>query len=389
MKGVPLLSMRHLAANPGVSLMLVLCLALTVFVPTATALLAQRYERSLHARSDATPFVVGAPGSRFDLVLGALYFRPSDIRPVPAAVLDDLQASEGLLAIPLHVEHAAQGEPVVGTSIDYLQWRHLVAAEGRLPTTMGDAVLGQTVAKRLGLGPGDTIYTDQPDLYDISKPPSIELTITGVLHPTGSPDDDVIFVDMRTTWLMDGHYHGHREASTITDPDLLIGRTDEHVALSGALVEANRVSAENLQRFHLHGDPATLPLTAIIVDPSAVKAGTIAKARLNAGSTAQMVEPRLIVDELLRFVFRVKSMLDALSVALAVCTVGLGVLVLTLSLRLRRTEIETLHRMGCGRHTVPLLCGGEIALLVGAGVFMAIVAVAVTIRLAPELVSFL
>jgi len=384
--GVLLLSMRHLMANRAVAVILVLCLALTAFVPVATGVLSARYERSLLARSADTPLVVGAKGSRFDLVLGALYFRPSRIDPVPRALYDELLAEPGLLAIPLHTGHTAQSEPLVGTTVEYFQWRGLRPGSGRLPAVIGEAVLGARVAQRLGVGAGESIFSDQPELYDIAKPPAIRLRVVGVLAPAGTPDDEAVFVDVKTAWLIDGFLHGHRAAAEITDESLLIGRTDELVAVSGAMIEHNEVTPENVESFHLHGAADQLPLTAVIVVPETAKAGTMVKARINAAGAAQMVEPGAIVDELLQFVFRVKAALDALSAVLAVCTGLLGALVIVLSLRLRAPEIATLHRMGCGRHTVLLLCASEIAIIVGAGLAVAALGVAAAAAFAPDLI---
>jgi len=388
-KGVLLLSTRHLLANPGLALVLIVCLALTGFVPVVTGVLATRYERTLVARGHSTPLVAGATGSRFDLVLAALYFRRSDIQPVRFGVCTELRAVPDLLAIPIHTGYTAQGEPLVGTSVDYFQWRGLRAERGRLPALIGEAVVGARVAARLGLAPGETIFTDQPELYDLAKPPAIRLLVVGVLSVSGTPDDDAVFTDMKTVWMAGGFLHGHRDAETIEEGDLLIGRTDEHVAVSGALIEHNEARRDNLASFHLHGDADELPLTAVIVDPATAKAGTMMKARMNVIGAVQMVEPREVVDELLEFVFRIKEALDALSVVLAVCTGLLGALVIMLSLRLRAPEIATLHRMGCGRSTVFRLCLSEIAIIVAAAFVIAAAGVAAAARFAPDLIRHL
>ena len=37
--------------------------------------------------------------------------------------------------------------------------------------------------------------------------------MSGVLEPTGTADDRVIFVDLKTSWIMAGHGHGHQDLS--------------------------------------------------------------------------------------------------------------------------------------------------------------------------------
>ena len=31
------------------------------------------------------------------------------------------------------------------------------------------------------------------------------MTVTGVLAPTGTPDDDAVLVDIKTAWVIEGH----------------------------------------------------------------------------------------------------------------------------------------------------------------------------------------
>ena len=69
------LALRYLAYHRVRSGLLVLCIALVFLLPIAVNQLLDRYEASMTARAQATPLVVGARGSRYDLVLNTLYFR--------------------------------------------------------------------------------------------------------------------------------------------------------------------------------------------------------------------------------------------------------------------------------------------------------------------------
>ena len=80
MSNVLFLALRYLRFNKVKSTILVFSIAVGVFLPLVVNLLVRDYERGLLARADATPLVAGAPGSRLDLVLHALYFRGSPAR---------------------------------------------------------------------------------------------------------------------------------------------------------------------------------------------------------------------------------------------------------------------------------------------------------------------
>ena len=154
MKGLLLLSWRHLQHHRVQSLILAFCIAVPVFLPLTTGELVARYETSLTARAESTPLVMGPRGNRFDLTLAALYFRQGDIETIPFREFEELAGSEFGLVMPLHVRYTARSAPLVGTSLEYFAFRGLKLSEGTLPLRLGDCVLGASVAERLGLGAG-------------------------------------------------------------------------------------------------------------------------------------------------------------------------------------------------------------------------------------------
>ena len=159
MRGVLLLAYRRVRTSLVQTLALALCVALSIAVPLSTNVVADEYERDLRARAGATPLVAGASGSRFDLVFSSLYFRRSDLEPVPYSLYLGLQQDQYVDAIPVHQRFTAQRWPVVGTSTEYFEFRGLSPAAGTIPLMLGDALLGNTVAQELGLGVGDTVFS--------------------------------------------------------------------------------------------------------------------------------------------------------------------------------------------------------------------------------------
>jgi putative ABC transport system permease protein len=265
----------------------------------------------------------------------------------------------------------------VGIGREYFEKQSLSPSAGTLPLVMGDVVLGATMAADLGLGPGDALFSDQRELYDIAKPPALRMRVCGVLARKGTPDDDAAFVDLKTTWILEGVAHGHIEATSV-DESLVIGEAKGQIVLSPALIESNEVTGENLASFHVHADETGLPLTSILFYPNDQRAATIVRSRVNRSDAYQMVSASVVVEELLAYVFRVKALLDSLAAVLGACTVVLTGLVVALSLRLRARELEALHRIGCSRWTTVRLVGAELAvvLLLSAGLAAAGVAVA-------------
>ncbi|MCL4222503.1 MAG: ABC transporter permease [Phycisphaerales bacterium] len=387
--GAAFLAVHHARANALASAILVACFALTTALPLSARLLLERYAQSLTERAAATPLVAGARGSRFDLVLSTTHFRRSQMQPATMTLVDRIAGLRLGVAIPMSVEHTARGYVVVGTGIEYAELRGLRFASGQWPTELGQCVLGSRVARREGLGVGDQVFSEQSDVYDISKPPAIRMNIVGVLEPTGGPDDDVVFVDIATAWAIAGILHGHDAPNTVRDANMLLQKTKDNVAISGALIEYNEVTPATIAGYHLHADPSQLPVTSVLVVPKDQKSATLLNTEVNLSKTEQMVRPSEVMDELLSYVLRIKSVIDVVSVALVASNAALTGLILMLTYRARAGERRTLLRIGAARGLVPLMFGLEFMVLVGCGMILAGVASAVLARVAPDIVSML
>jgi putative ABC transport system permease protein len=386
-KGPALLALRHAAHNRVQTIVLVLCFTVTMFLPLATRTIIARYSASLTARAEQTPLVAGAKGNRFDLTLAALYFRQSDLDPMTYGDFEQVVSYQLGVTTPVHARFTARGIPIVATSPEYFEQRHLVPDRGTLPLQLGDVVLGARVARELALAPGDALFSDQKDVYDISKPPALKMRVCGVLAPAGespTPDDDAVFVDIGTAWILEGAAHGHDEPRSI-DESLLLGKTDEHVTVGPAMIEYNEVTENNVGSYHFHGDRSKLPLTAVIAFPPNAKSATILRERVNQRLDAQMVVPSDVISDLMAFVFRIKTLFDAIAVVLGVCTILLTGLVVLLSLRIRAGEIATLNRIGCARYTVTKLVGLELVLVLMASALLAFAGAWLLSEFAPEL----
>ena len=126
-------------------------------------------------------------------------------------VVDELRTSGLVDPIPVHARHHSQGVPIVGTSLDYFDYRGLSVAEGRQLATLGEAVLGAGAAERLGVKLDDSVISSPESVFDIAGVYPLKMPVVGILARSLSPDDDAIFVDLKTVWIIEGIGHGHQE----------------------------------------------------------------------------------------------------------------------------------------------------------------------------------
>ncbi len=382
-----LLTWRYMAFNKIKSAIMVVCLTITLFLPIAVQVMIRHYEHDLMSRAESTPLIVGAKGNRYDLVLKSLYFTTENPESITMAEVNAVSDSGRAKTIPLHIAFTARERPIVGTSLDYFEFRGLDVVAGTLPLQLGDVVLGHDVARTLNLGVGDTLLTDQTSLYDIGAVYPLKMHITGVLAPAGSPDDHAVFVDIKTAWIIEGIGHGHIDLTKTSDAAVILSRKDGEVVGNAAMVEYTEITAANIAKFHFHGGMDGFPLTSVIVLPDSDKSATVLKARYSMSPTEQMLVPLRVIEELMGIVFQVKRFFDANFALICLATLLFMVLVVMLSLRIRKREMETMFRIGCSRLTVFRLQVAELCIVLLISLALAGVLSGLLLWYAPQLVS--
>jgi putative ABC transport system permease protein len=356
---------KYINFNKIKTITLVGCITLISFLPMALQLLLDESERQLMSRAVSTPLVVGSKGSALDLVMNTIYFGDEVPELITIAASDRVMDTDLALPIPVYVRFRARGNPIVGTTLDYFDFRGLKITEGRQMAVLGDCVVGAKVAKSLHLKPEDSLASSPETLFDLAGIYPLKMKVVGVLEKSHTSDDLAVFVDLKTAWVIQGLGHGHEDVTKIKDTTLIYKRTESNVAATAKLFHYTEISEKNLNSFHFHGNLTDYPITAVIAVPYDIKSGTILRGRYLSGEEAhQIVMPEEVIDGLLQNIFRIKNVLDAVISVVGLATVLALVLVFALSLRLRQQEIQTIFKLGCRRMTIARLLGAEIFIVV-------------------------
>jgi putative ABC transport system permease protein len=343
---------------------LVACVTLIAALPLALELVLEESERQLLSRAESTPLLLGARGSALDLVMNSLYFGDEVPELISMRAADDMDASGLATPIPLYVRFQARGFPIVGTTLDYFDFRDLHIAQGRQMALLGECVIGAEVAERLGLAPGDSLLSSPETLFDLAGIYPLKMKVAGVLARSYTPDDLAVLLDLKTAWVVQGLVHGHEDVTRTQDDSVIIKRSDNNVIANAKLVEYTEITTENVDSFHFHGAPDDYPLTAVLALPNDERSGTILRGRyLDTAIPYQLVVPGDVIVGLLANIFRIKNVLDAVILMVGVATALALILVFALSLRLRQHEIRTVFRIGGSRLTIFRLLGAEITII--------------------------
>ena len=358
------LAWRYLCFYKVRSFILIGCITVIAALPLALEILVNESERQLSLRAESTPLLIGAKGSALDLVMNSLYFSDASPEPITMAAVDQILESDLASPIPLLIRYRSRTFPIVGTTLDYLDFRQLEIESGNPFSLLGQCLVGAEIARQLDLGPGDHLTSSPEAMFDIAGVYPLKMRISGVLAETNSADDRAVFVDIRTAWIISGLGHGHTDLAKSTDESVILKREAGQVTANAKLMQYNEITEDNIDRFHLHGDPVTFPITAVLALPHDEKSGTILQGRyLDQDSNYQIVTPAKVVDSLLANIFRIRNVLDAVILMVGTATLMALVLVFSLSLRLRSKEMETIFKIGSSRATISRLLGAEITII--------------------------
>lgn len=372
MSRVLYLAWRYLAFHRLKTTILLAAITLILYLPVGLRVLVEQSAAQLTARAVATPLIVGAKGSPLELVLGALYFGAAPSESLSHAEVGIVRDSGFAEAIPVYTRFRSRGHPIVGTTLDYFAFRGLSLAAGRQMAILGECVVGSRVARLLQVAPGDAVVSSPESVFDLAGIYPLKMHVTGVLDYSDSADDDAIFVDLKTSWIIEGLGHGHQDLLAPEAASGVLGREGNKVIANASVVQFNEITAKNIDSFHFHGDLGSYPVTSVLVLPHDQKSSALLQGRYAADPRAvQIVEPVEVMDELLDTILTVQNFVLAGALILGLATLATTALVFWLSLRLRRREIVTLFKIGGSRFAVGSVMASEIVTVLICGTLMA------------------
>lgn len=355
------LSLQYIRHHRGKLLVLTLAITLVSWLPVAIQSIVDQTAEQLLQRAERTPLVVGAPGSPLELSLGSLYFRSKTSTTIPYSEMAALEQTGYANAIPLYYRFRVQDHPIVGTSPDYFRFRGLQLATGRSAVVLGEAVIGSKVAQALGVGVGDYVISSPESVFDLAGVYPLKMPVVGVLAPSLSPDDEAVFVDIKTSWVIQGLGHGHQDLNRREAVGQVLKRQGDTIVANASVKQFNEITPDNLASFHFHGDNAANPVSAIIPLPRSEKAAALLLGHyLEEREGVQIVRSRRVISELLDTVFTLRDYVVVGVAVVAVATATVALLVFYLSLRLRRGERHTLARIGASRGQIQVLMATEV-----------------------------
>jgi putative ABC transport system permease protein len=158
--------------------------------------------------------VLGARGSRLQLVLNAIFNLESSPGNVSLADFQDIQNNPSVeLAIPIAVGDNYLGYRLVGTvpemftKVEYAPGKHYEVGPGEnfFDPNRREAVVGSFVAQKLHLKRGDTFHPYHGLIFNEKDQHAETYVVVGVMKPSNTPADRVIWIPLEGIQRMSGH----------------------------------------------------------------------------------------------------------------------------------------------------------------------------------------
>lgn len=221
--------------------------------------------------------VLGARGSQLQLVLNAVFHLETSPGNIPWQLYKAVEADPGVeLAIPYALGDNYRGYRIVGTTPEL--FTRSAERDGRGLTVSGggriftpdarEAVAGSLAAARTGLSVGSTFRPYHGLVYNEESVHDDEYTVVGVLAPTNSPADRVIWIPIEGVYRMEGHVlRGSGRPFTPEEGEMI---PEEHREVSAVMLRLADPQAGIFldQAINRQGNRATLawPIGRVMAD---------------------------------------------------------------------------------------------------------------------------
>ena len=129
---------------------------------------------------------------------------------------------------------------------------------------LGEAVLGADVARELQLEVGDYVISSPENVFDLAGVYPLKMPVVGILATAFSPDDQAIFVDTKTSWVIQGLGHGHQDLNSKSATAQVLKKEGDNIVANASVLQYNEITPDNIASFHFHGDRSEQPISAII-----------------------------------------------------------------------------------------------------------------------------
>lgn len=323
------LSLRSVLFKPLSSALSVLLFGFGISIIVLILLASTHLKNEINKNASGIDLVIGAKGSPLQLILANIFH--VDFPTGNISLKEAAQVSRNRLirsAIPLALGDSYGNYRIVGTTSAYLDLYGGELAEGSV--TMGEmqAVVGASVAEKLGLKVGDE-FASAHGLSDAGGMGHDEhpFTVEGILAPSGSVLDDLILVSINSVWHVHGHAEGHDEHA----------HEEEQIEIKHLGLTVTQEQFENEE------------ITSLLVQYASPMGAVRLPQAINKNSNFQAASPAFETARLFSLIGTGVEVVNILGIVIIVISAISVFIALVNSLKERKYELAIMRSMGASR----------------------------------------
>jgi len=325
------LSVKNVLAKPLSSLLSVLLFGFGVSIIVSILLVSSFLKNEITKNAQGIDLVVGAKGSPLQIILCNIFH--IDFPTGNISLEDAHQLSKNRLiqsAIPLALGDSYKGYRIVGTTKDYAQLYQATLKKGDWFAEDMTAVVGSAVADMFSFKPGDEFVGGHGLSAGGEGHDESPFTVVGVMNPTGSVVDNLIFVTVRSVWEVHG---GHSEEAHYEEGMDLV--TLDRLGLT---VTADELSGEEI--------------TSMLVKYRSPMAAVQLPRIVNETSNLQAASPPFETARLFSIIGVGVDVVNILGLVIVILSATSVFIALFNSLKERKYELAIMRSMGAGRQKI-------------------------------------
>tara|TARA_B100001287_G_scaffold276840_1_gene289952 strand:- start:5816 stop:7054 length:1239 start_codon:yes stop_codon:yes gene_type:complete len=322
------LGWKNIIKRPFSSGLSIVLLSSSIMIILLGILTMDQLKTKFNENANKIDLVVGAKGSRLQLVLCNVFHLDNPTGNIKIDEIDFLSKHPFIQsAVPISLGDSYQSYRIVGTELSFITQLYKTSiAKGRFFVKSLEVVVGANVAKNLNLKLGDTFYGSHGIEESIHNHDDFEYNIVGILNSSGEVIDNLLITSLESVW--DVHPENLHKGSF----DLREDKKDSH-------------------HEHHHKEEAK-QITALLINYKSRRGKFTIPSIVNNKDNLMASEPAIEIQKLLELIqpaIKVITILAWFIFSLAVISMIITILS---SMKDRRYEIAMMRVAGSNARTI-------------------------------------
>jgi putative ABC transport system permease protein len=207
------ISLENIKSKPLYTFLSVFTLALSIALLLGIQQLKSSFKYQTENNLGGIDLVLGAKGSPLQLVLASILHMDDPTGNIKYSEAKKIAKNRMIkTAVPISYGDNFKGYRIVGTTNEFLSLYDAKISNGKGVQKSLDAIIGATVAEKLGLSVGDTFLSSHGLVENDIDVHDDKFTVVGILEPTYKVIDRLIVTKLESIWDVHAH-HDHEEES--------------------------------------------------------------------------------------------------------------------------------------------------------------------------------